>query len=282
MRKFLMASAAMAVCSSSAVAADLYTPMPEPVPVPAWEGFYIGGSGGYAWGARMNLKFQNNGYESNAEGTLLDDPVSAWYKVNQCDSFVGGWSGDIDYCGNRSRVSGGFFGGQIGYNFQSDNMIFGVEADAFWSDLSGGGYSEWSYDYDGPNYGDTETSIDHDINAFGTIRGRLGLASMGNLMPYITGGLAWGSVKTSVDSYNFNNNNDDTWLDASKTSTKWGWAVGAGAEYLISENISLKAEYLFVELGAVKANFAYNDGGPYNVKKDLTMHTIKGGINFHF
>jgi len=101
--KLLLAAAAVAVLSGSAVAADLYVPPAQPAPVavaPAatdWDGPYIGASLGYGWGT--------------ADDTTAADSAS-----------LQGWT----------------VGGQIGYNFHlSDNVVAGVEGDLNWSNESG-------------------------------------------------------------------------------------------------------------------------------------------------
>jgi outer membrane immunogenic protein len=268
-------AAAMAVSASAASAADIVE-----VPTYDWTGFYVGLSGGYGWGD-LDPKFQNNGYQSNVEGDLLTDPVTEWYDFNDCDSFIGGWGGSIGYCGDTSNLSGMFGGIQAGYNFQADSFVFGLEADAFLSSIDGDGDAEWTYSYVGPNFGSTDTNINYDVDAFGTVRARAGLA-MDRFLPYITGGLAWGHVDVSADSYNFNTLSPDTQFSGSDSKTAWGWALGAGAEYAITENMTMKAEYVYVDLGSVKSEFVYDDGGPFNLKSDINMHTVKVGLNWKF
>lgn len=101
--KLLLAAAAVAVFSGSAVAADLYVPPAQPAPIavaPAatdWDGPYLGVSLGYGWGT--------------ADDTTAVDSAS-----------LQGWT----------------VGGQIGYNFHlSDNVVAGVEGDLNWSNESG-------------------------------------------------------------------------------------------------------------------------------------------------
>ena len=273
-----LVAAALVASASAASAADV-----TEVPIYDWTGFYVGVSGGYGWG-NLDPKFQNNGYQSNVEGVPLTDPVTEWYDFDDCDgSFTSGWgAGTIDYCGDTSNLSGMFGGIQAGYNFQADSFVFGLEADAFLSSIDGDGDADWSYDYGSPDTGNTETSIDYDVDAFGTVRARAGFA-IDRFMPYVTGGLAWGLVDVSADSYNVNNNSDpDTSFSGSDSHTALGWALGAGAEYAITDSMTMKVEYVYVDLGSVKSKFEYDDGGPYNLKTDINMHTVKVGLNWKF
>lgn len=106
---------------------------------------------------------------------------------------------------------------------------------------------------------------------------------MDRFLPYVTGGAAWGHVNTLVSSYNFNDDDPDTWIDpTSSGETLWGYTVGIGGEYAFTERLSLKAEYLYIDLGDSNASFAYNDGGPLNIETENKYHTLKVGLNLAF
>lgn len=283
MKLLVMASATLLLSASTAMAADPVYISPDPVPVASahdWSGFYAGISGGYGSGS-VDPRFQNNGYEATVEGVLLTDPVSRWYDFEGCTGGVGGWGGDYDYCGDMDRLSGWFIGGQVGYNWQNGNIVFGVEADAFWSNIDSDGSSFWTYDYGGANYGDTATAVNHELEYFGTFRGRIGVA-MDRFLPYVTGGLAWGHTETSVAAYNFNNIGLDHTLSGSASETLWGYAVGAGIEYAMTQRLSIKAEYLYIDLGDSRSNFQFSDGGAYNFNASNDLHTFKIGLNVAF
>lgn len=91
-----------------------------------------------------------------------------------------GW-GEFDDRG----VDGLTLGGQVGYNMNLDGIVVGIEADYQDSGI------QWR---DRAGTLDTRAGIDH----FGTVRGRLGV-DLGNIMPYVTGGLAFGSLATRAD-----------------------------------------------------------------------------------
>jgi outer membrane immunogenic protein len=100
---------------------------------------------------------------------------------------------------------------------------------------------------------------------------------MDNVLFYGTGGLAYGNVKASY-SNSYYDYYDNSWSDS---ETKWGWAAGAGVEYALTKNITMKAEYLYVDLGT--ASFS---GGDYlenaTVDVDAAFHTAKVGLNYKF
>src|SRR5262245_28627406 len=76
----------------------------------SWAGFYIGLQGGYGW--------------LDAKQTIVSDALA----LGICST-----SGLVDSC--SLRTGGGVFGGFAGYNWQSGNIVFGVEADGSWTGL---------------------------------------------------------------------------------------------------------------------------------------------------
>lgn len=153
-------------------------------------------------------------------------------------------------------VSGGLVGGTIGYNYQSGPAVFGVEGDAAWSNIRGSTTTLCALGCETRN------------TWLGTARARLGY-SWDRFLPYVTGGAAFGEVKANTPGF------------AGASSTQVGWAAGAGVEYAITNNLSVKAEYLYVDLGSF--NCGVNCGGGLatdNVKFDL--HVVRGGLNWKF
>jgi len=129
--------------------------------------------------------------------------ANGWANVGDLDGFVGG--------------------GQVGYNYQMGQFVLGLEADLQGADLSSGN-----------NLGLVRVKTDY----FGTVRARVGVA-FDRFMPYITGGWAYGNVKTSIPGIGFSS-------DRSHTG---GYAVGGGLEYAVTNNIIAGVEYLYVDLG---------------------------------
>lgn len=124
---------------------------------------------------------------------------------------------------NVGDLDGFVGGGQVGYNYQMGQFVVGLEADLQGADLSSGS-----------NLGLIRVKTDY----FGTVRARVGVA-FDRFMPYITGGWAYGNVKTSIPGLGFS---------ADRTHTG-GYAVGAGLEYAVTNNIVAGVEYLYVDLG---------------------------------
>jgi len=155
--------------------------------------------------------------------------------------------------------SNGFIGGlQLGYNYQfANNIVLGVEADFEWADIG-----KTATLVAGPVGG---AIVNANVDYFGTIRARAGYA-MDRFLPYITGGAAW--VKNTYS---------DPFL-VSYDNTKWGWTVGAGVEYAITNNWTVKAEYLY--LGFSDSNTTFLNGDQLSVSTNI--NTAKLGVNYKF
>jgi outer membrane immunogenic protein len=151
------------------------------------------------------------------------------------------------------KTSGGLVGGTLGYNWQFGQWVWGLEGDADWSDIKGSVI--------GPGCGFGGCTTKNDFLA--TVRGRLGFAA-DRWMPYATGGLAIGNIKTSSPAL--------TGTD----QTNAGWTVGGGIEFALASNWTAKVEYLYVDLGNVNCGC----GVPRTVS--FTANVVRGGFNFRF
>ncbi len=160
--------------------------------------------------------------------------------------------------------SSGFIGGvQAGYNWQFNKAIIGLETDFQASGIKA----------DLNIFNDTH--LKNKVQWFGTLRARLGYLPTERIMVYATGGAAYGKVKTGVSYSEFSEEN----VSASKT--KWGYAVGAGAEYALSNNWTFKTEYLYTDLGKAKLSFI-QDGEKITLKNKSNFHTVRVGLNYKF
>lgn len=151
-------------------------------------------------------------------------------------------------------VQGWMVGLTAGYNIMLSGFVVGVEGDYDWTEISGARacfglncrtYNSW----------------------LATARGRIGLV-MGRALPYFTGGAAFGNVKTQVDTI------------GSSTTTQTGWTIGGGLEVALNGGWSMKAEYLYVDLGEVNCGTAC--GGPPSPNADFVINVVRGGLNYKF
>lgn len=203
-----------------------------------------------------------------APAQAADLSVAPYYKAPPASAAATNWTGfylGVNGGGDwgRSRwdtadkfnLSGGLAGGTIGYNFQTGNVMFGVEGDADWSNLSG------STNTLCPPGCTTSNSW------LSTVRGRLGY-SFDSFLPYVTGGLAVGDIKAGTPGF----------PGASQTNA--GWTVGGGAELALTKNWSVKAEYLHVDLG--KFNCGFNCSAAPTDNVSLQTNVLRAGVNYRF
>jgi len=222
MKSILLATTILAGLSGGACAADAV--VTEPAPVAAsfdWTGAYIGVNAGGGF------------------GTFKDT---------------------ISFGPEFDMTAGGFLGGiQAGYNWQSGQMIYGVE-----TDFQGSTVEASLSGIFGP------FTLRNKVDWFGTLRARIGYTPIDRFMIYGTGGLAYGHVKSEFPFFGP--------FTSSSSKTRAGWTVGAGAEYAINTNWTVKSEYLYTDLG----NSTAFSSGPVTLKSDVAFHTVRIGLNYKF
>lgn len=248
MKRILLASTVI-FAATSAYAADavIYN---EPAPVVAdtfsWTGGYIGVNAGYAGG-----KFKH--------------PFGIDLPNNEPPPPVG----PNNFGGSVDTTASGFVGGiQAGYNWQMDRTVVGIETDIQTSGLKGE-FSANINDVAGIEAGTK-------IKWFGTTRVRLGYLPTERFMVYATGGIAYGKVET-YGSIDFPGGD----VGFSSSKTKVGYTVGAGAEYAINNNWTVKSEYLYTDLGKNKFTLG-EDVISANVEAKSAFHTVRVGLNYKF
>lgn len=168
------------------------------------------------------------------------------------------------------NISGGLVGGTIGANFQTGPFVFGIEADGDWSDIKG-------------NVSGTPATCGAGFTCsfqtsnewMATIRGRIGYA-FSRVLVYGTGGGAAGDVKAQLTTTAAGGS-------LSTDTTEFGWAAGAGIEVAVTDNLTAKVEYLFVDLsnGSLSCSVA-TCGVATNVPVSFDASLVRGGLNYKF
>jgi outer membrane immunogenic protein len=264
--------------AGTAFAADLSAPLPTiKAPIPAstinWSGFYVGVSAGGGW-------YGGNGFVG---GGNVGSLVPATNIINVPST--------------ASRTAAAFTaGGLAGYNLQFGSFVLGAETDFndfdSRSDRSGSTsilccetfvpspivppsivptdlpshktppvpFHTPAFPLFVPVYA-TET-LSHtsrsQLDWFGTARVRFGYVPTPRLLVYGTGGLAYGEVQGNL-AWNqvFSSLVTSRYWQGSDSDLRVGWTLGAGAEYALTSSISIRAEYLYLDLGksSVTANY---------------------------
>ena len=243
MKIYVLAAAALSL-SSVASASDLPSKKAAKAPAPIAQSQVQNWTGFYA-GVHAGYSWlnSNSAYDINSPGGYYPSDMSQF---------------DINL-----KPSGFIGGGQIGFNYQLDNnVVVGVEGKVSYLDLKDTKADELSQ-YFNPSSTDT---ISSKINSEGMIAAKLGYA-FGSTLPYITGGYAWAKSDYS-----------DTQGPHSISKTLQGWAVGAGIEHKLTQNISVKAEYLHVMF----EKQTYFSGESYQGTSKPDQDTVLVGLNYHF
>jgi len=161
-----------------------------------------------------------------------------------------------------SATGGGFIGGaQVGYDWQVNNWVLGAVADIAATDHK----AETSSYYSRTRLEKQESKLTY----LGTVRARIGYAWDRTLF-YGHGGFAYGKTKQSAEVAGID-------LD-SMSQNRTGWTVGAGAEYAVTDRISLGTEYSYVDLGKKEI---YKDAD-ISVNEDVAFHSVKAFLNIRF
>ena len=161
----------------------------------------------------------------------------------------------------------GFVGGaQVGYNLHISGLVVGVEGDIAWSNIDGQSLC--------PN---ADFRCSHEVDMLASLRARLGVLVTPGTLLYLTGGVGWANADYAV-------RNVATGVLAAPgfSDTQSGGAFGGGIEVRISDNLSLKGEYLHFDLGgeSVPNGTLVQNTGPVDL--DLRIDTVKVGLNWKF
>jgi len=263
--KNLLAGAAIALALSagSALAADLPSRkeapvyVPPPPPPPMWTGFYGGLNIGGGWDANGGQSGASAYYDPNVPFAATQNGVSNLFFLPN---------------GNTLGSAGGVVGGaQVGYNFQFNQFVLGVETDFQGTSISASGNNAPLALYQSPYNANTYmaplggvSGSNANLSWFGTVRGRVGFLITPTLLLYGTAGFAYGQS----DAWGFSN-----------TST--GWTAGGGVEWMFAPHWSAKAEYLYVNLTSSGNN---GGGSLWQVSNNVhpQLNVVRVGLNYHF
>jgi len=201
-----------------------------PAPVYSWTGIYFGINGGYGFGKATPMALYSDGFSA--------------FNFN----------------------ANGFLGGAtIGAQIQSGHTLLGIEGDIDWTNTSGSGRG--NVFFNGANRG--TATLSSTISSISTLRMRVGYA-LDNWLIYGTGGLAVtneASTLTGAVGFVCGNGAAGDPPCTSLTNLHLGLSAGAGVEYGITQNLSAKAEYMWVGAGALNT---------------LQENIIRAGLNWRF
>lgn len=264
-KTLLLAGVSTLAIAGTAAAADLrpaYTKAPPPPPAFSWTGFYVGVNGGWGW--------------NDTSGNTQCIAPGGIVQGTSCPLFPQG----------NLKPSGAFGGGQIGYNFQNGQFVYGIEADIQGANISDSfalataGIPQVGGGVLGPGTFQQSQKLDW----FGTVRGRLGWTPWDRTLLYVTGGLIYGHENAS-ELVAFPSG---ATYAASNSSVRIGGTVGGGLEYAFSRQFTGRIEGLYYDMGSETISGAGVTviGTPTGFVQNSTFNyrggLVRGALNFKF
>jgi outer membrane immunogenic protein len=229
MKKLSAISCSFLLAGSAAIAADVSTvkaPGARTVQAaPTWTGFYAGLNAAYGTGS------------VNAELFELDTSVGS----------------------QTRKFSGAFAGGQVGFNQQIGNFVWGAEGDIQKSWQKGSRISVLQ---------GATVNLELEVPWLATARLRAGIANGPSLF-YLTGGGVWTEGKSAITIIGVGS--------ASASEKRNGWTIGAGYEAILSQQWSWKLEYLYAKIREKETDF-----GGVSVVDRVHDHIVRVGVNYRF
>ena len=254
-----------------------------------WDGWYAGGQVGYS-SADIDLSRAPKALSNfTLRNSVLQEPVSQWVLLSK----------------NHAQATG--FGAFVGRNYQFDDLVFGIEANYnYMTSLSSSSTNSLRLlivnpDGENPPAGHTHTydttltgNASLQVKDVVTFRGRAGWAA-GNFLPYMFGGLAVGRMdvaRLATVSYDKYDDYDKqvpsglttvtvhqrdflgsvTYPTATEHRTNSfvaGWTAGLGMEYMLWDNVFMRAEWEYIKFLSVK-------------DMNVTMNNVRAGIGYKF
>ncbi len=240
-----------------------FTPPPWLLPVATaspslpsftWTGFYVGGQMGYGWG---------------------DNDGSVGWATAQ---------GQANQNNLGSGAQGVIGGAHIGYNQQFDQWVLGLEGSVDGTTINKNALVlapnliADPYQYSGIG-GTVNSNVQSGVQ--GSLRARAGYA-FGRLLPYVTGGVAFGSFKTDAQLFGIDLDGVTPFAaSGANSATRVGWTVGAGVEYAINNHWSLLAEYRYTDFGHLATSTDPSAvGAVFTVERHLDQQQVQVGFSY--
>jgi len=243
-------------------------PVAAAAPTSPWGGFYVGLNAGYTWANDTNTSYTFMGQ----------------------GGFASLWANGALPSNVELNSQGFFAGAQVGYNYlYHDKVLAGLEADL--QGLAVGNSSVGSWQGSPATY----LQSGRNMHSLGTVRGRVGYLVTPTVLLYGTGGLAYGEADLNTTFFSPLLSpvlyQGGSWLGT--TDLRTGWTAGAGVEWMFNPKWSLKAEYLYYDLGTANtANFgpvfytsSAKTGSLFSTagySAPFNGNIVRAGVNYHF
>jgi outer membrane immunogenic protein len=291
-KRLFLAGFAVSAMIAPAIAADM--PVPA-APIVTWTGYYVGANAGYALSTNSSV----NSVGIPNQCTATADVGCTGSIFNPANIFSQASAQAATFTTPSGRSGGFIGGGQFGYNYQfGANSVMGLEADL--QAMTGSSHSSTLVSVTPvpgfPGFPINQTAtVSTKLDYVGTIRARAGYLWTPNFLLYFTAGLAYGQaeINSSITQNVVEPPAITPYSGAGTDSNvRFGGAIGGGLEWLIAQNWSVKAEYLYVGLGTANVNLSlvnvdHVNGGSLSTTAVATSarfneNIVRGGLNYHF
>ena len=227
-------------------ASAAYAKVPSAAIAASWAGFYLGVHGGYGWGA--------NNFTTNVSTAP-----------------------PVDLAGPKLR--GGLYGGHAGYNWQFDRAVAGFELDLSAANI--GGAAQVQYSVPPTTFTDSRTP---EIEALGSIRGRLGWVPIDSVLLYGTAGLGWERIGT-ISGFASTAPAGSLTSSTYNATDRFGWVAGVGAETIMpGGNWIGRLEYLHYGFGTIAVSGVITNAAgtsPFRAG-DHGVDVLRAGVSYKF
>ncbi|MDB5541342.1 MAG: porin family protein [Devosia sp.] len=165
------------------------------------------------------------------------------------------------FTSTTATASGWLAGLQAGYNFEAGNFVLGVEGDVSWADI-------------GVEFDSGASGTHYRVDWMASLRGRAGV-TLDSALLYGTAGIETAGASVSIW-------NASPGITDDVGATHSGWVAGLGAELMVTENVSLRGEYLYHALGDEPYTITAPDLTQATADLGYAFRTLTVGANFHF
>jgi outer membrane immunogenic protein len=238
-------------------------------PVYNWSGFYVG--------LGLGVRADENDWTTTClaptalgTATCPNDVFAGTTRINNANPTT--FDPDIGF-----RVSG-----YVGYNWQFQNWVLGVEGDFAWADNSAASVGipgTWSATF-GPGIDSASVANNWDAS----IRGRVGYLFAPTALVYVTGGASWLDQEVNASCAGTFPVGWCALPNAqSASNTHFGWTIGGGVEWMLTPNWLLRAEYRYSQYEEETYTFFTNNpADSFTFTVDAVTHTGFVGIAYKF
>jgi outer membrane immunogenic protein len=171
--------------------------------------------------------------------------------------------------GTGYDVDGFVGGGHAGFSYQIGLLVLGVEGDLEAAAVDGD--RRWNNEV----LPGVSAAARSEINVQGSIRGRVGFA-LDRALVYGTAGFAFANIENT-----YNTSNGVSTITETFDDTKWGWTIGTGVEYAITNNLTARVEYRYTQLEDYRNASTLIAVGRV-AEQEPDFHTVRAGVSYRF